>query len=91
MRRGDENRAAGFCDAMKFFHGGDDVGDVFDHVLAADVVEGVVFERERAFIEMRDDVGGGVHVHIEADRAGIFFGTAAYVENARQIVSSSLL
>src|SRR5580704_3893993 len=91
VRRGNENRAAGFCDAVKFFHRGDDVGDVFDDVLAANVVEGVVFKRERAFIEMRDDVGGGVDVHIEADGAGIFFGTATYVENARQIVSSSLV
>jgi hypothetical protein len=76
---------------MKLFHGGDDVCDVFDDVFAANVVERVVFERERALIEMRDDVGGGIGVHIQADGAGIFFWTATYVENARQIVSSSLL
>jgi hypothetical protein len=84
MRGGDENCAAWFGNAMKFFHGGDDVRDVFDDVLGAQMIEGIIAERQAAAIEMAEDIGGGGWIHIEADGAGIFRRPAAYVENARQ-------
>ena len=87
MRRGDENGAARFGDAMKFFHGGDDVRDVFDDVLGAELVEGIVAEGQAAMVQMAEHIGGGGRIHIEADGAGIFCRPAAYVENARQSVS----
>src|SRR5277367_867964 len=84
MRSGDENGAPGFGDAVEFFHGGDDVRDVFDDVFGAELVEGIVAEGQAAVVQMAENIGGGGWIHIEADGAGIFCWTAAYVENARQ-------
>ena len=84
VRRGDEDGAAGFGDAVKFFHGGDDVRDVFDDVFGAELVEGIIAEGQAAMVQMAEHVGGGGRIHVEADGAGIFCRTAAYVENARQ-------
>src|SRR5271155_5700031 len=84
MRSGDENGAPGLGDAVEFFHGRDDVGDVFDDVFGAELVERIIAEGQAAVVEMAEDIGGGGWIHIEADRAGIFCWTAANVENARQ-------
>src|SRR5271169_7083227 len=84
VRGGDEDGAAGFGDTVKFFHGGDDVRDVFDDVFGAELVEGIVAEGQAAVVQRAENIGGGGWIHIEADGAGIFCWTAAYVENARQ-------
>src|SRR5271169_7219454 len=88
VRGGDEDGAAGFGDTVKFFHGGDDVRDVFDDVFGAELVEGIVAEGQAAAVQMAEDIGGGGWIHIEADGAGIFCRPTAYVENARQTSSS---
>jgi hypothetical protein len=69
---------------MKFFHGGDDVRDVFNDVLGAEVIEGIIAEGQAAVIQMAENIGGGGGIHIEADGAGVFRWSTAYVENARQ-------
>src|SRR5277367_1043343 len=84
MRSGDENGAAWFGDAVKLFHGGDDVRDVFDDVFGAKLVERIIAKGQAAAVQMAEHIGSGGWIHIEADRAGIFCRTAAYVENARQ-------
>src|SRR5580704_213248 len=88
VRRGDENGAAGLGDAVKFFHGGDDVRDVFDDVLGAELVEGTIAEGQAAVVEVAEDIGGGGGIHVEADGAGVFCRPTAYVENARQSSSN---
>src|SRR6202041_1851092 len=84
VRRGDENGSSGFSDAVKFFHRRDDVRDVFDDVLGAELVEGIIAKGQAAMVQMAEDIGGGGWIHIEANGAGIFRRPAAYVENARQ-------
>jgi hypothetical protein len=84
MRSGDEDGAAWFGDAVKFFHGRDDVRDVFDDVFGTKLVERIIAEGQAAMVQVAEDIGGGGWIHIEADGAGIFCRSAAYVENARQ-------
>ena len=62
----------GARDAMKFFHRGDNVGHVLDHVLGANLVEGIVAKRRARLVQMAKHVGGGVGFMSSADRAGIF-------------------
>src|SRR5271156_3234356 len=88
VRSGDENCPARLGDAVKFFHGGDDVRDVFDDVFRADLIERIIAEGQAAVVEMAEDIGGGGWIHVEADGAGIFCRPTAYVENARQTSSS---
>jgi hypothetical protein len=84
VRGSDEDSAAGFGYAMKFFHGRDNVRDVFDDVFGAELVERIIAKGQAAMVEMAEDIGGGGWIHIEADGAGIFCRPTAYVENARQ-------
>ena len=44
---------------MKFFHGGDDIRNVFDDVFGAQMVEGIIAKREAAAVQMAEYVGGG--------------------------------
>ena len=64
MRRSQKNRAARFGDAMKFFHRLNDVGHVFYDVLAANLIERVVFERQSAFVQMADHIRRRRRIHI---------------------------
>src|ERR1700733_2587295 len=89
VRSGDEDGAAGFGDAVKFFHGRDDVRDGFDDVFGAKLIERIVAEGQTAMVQMAEDIGGCGWIHIEADGAGIFCRPTTYVENARQSISHS--
>src|SRR5580704_13853214 len=84
VRGGDENCAARLGDAVKFFHGSDDVRDVFDDVFGAELVEGIIAEGQSAVVQMAEYIGSGGWIHVESDGAGIFCRTTAYVENAWQ-------
>jgi hypothetical protein len=80
-----ENGPAGLCNAMKLFHGGNDIAHVLDQMLATNLVEGTITERKVPVIEMTDHVGAGRRIHVDTDRPGILIGTTSNVENARQI------
>src|SRR5580704_5090063 len=84
MGSGDEDGAARFGDAVKFFHGGDVVRYMFDDVLGAEMVEGIIAEGQAALVQMAEHIGGRGWIHIEANGAGVFCRPTAYVENAWQ-------
>jgi imidazolonepropionase-like amidohydrolase len=79
----DSDTAAGAYEAMEFLHGADNVGNVFDNVDGAEMVEGAVAERVREGIEIAENVGGAGGVGIDADRAGVFADAAADVESSQ--------
>src|SRR5579862_997021 len=98
VRCDQEEAAAGSAQAMKLFHGADDVGDVLDDVDRAECVEGVVAERVRKTVEVAQHVGATARIAIDADGAGILVDAAAHVEGrpdasgggfARRIYSTS--
>lgn len=80
MRRGDHDPAAGSEQTKEFFHGLDHVGDVFDDMCGTNLAEGAVAKRKREMIEVGHDIGTGVRVPIEPDRARKFVDAAADVE-----------
>jgi hypothetical protein len=53
-------------------------------VLGAEMVEGIIAEGQAAMVQMAEHIGGRGWIHIEADGAGIFCRSTAYVENAWQ-------
>jgi hypothetical protein len=71
---------------MEFFHCGDDICNVLDDVLAADLIERIVAKRQAAAIEIAEDVRGRGRIHVQTDRTRIFCRAAADIENARQAV-----
>jgi hypothetical protein len=54
---------------------------VFNHVGGADLAEGAVAERKWEMIQVRDDVGPGMRVAIQAYGAGVLVEAAADIEN----------
>ena len=81
MRGHDDDAAARCQQAMELFDGADHVGDVFDQVYGADPGERVIAKRERKVIEVGDNVGAGVEVAIQSDRAGVLIYSATNVED----------
>lgn len=79
VRRFEDDLAAGLQNAVEFFHGGDDVADVFNDVDEAGLVERARFDGPGELIEIPDDVGGGIGVAIDAGAAGVFLDSAAHI------------
>ena len=67
---------------MELLHGADHIGDVFDHVHGAQVVEGVIAKRIGEAVEVAQNVGVGARIAIDAERTRIFVDAAADVEDA---------
>jgi hypothetical protein len=76
---GEKNGAAGPSDAMELLHGGHDVVDMFDDVLGAKLIEGIVGKGKTTFVEIAQNIGGGGCIHIQTDGTGIFCRAAADV------------
>jgi len=83
MRRDDHEPAAGREQAVKLFHGADDVRQVLDDVNGADLSKRVFAEREREMVEIGENVGPGVRVAIDTDGSRIFVDPAADVEDGK--------
>ena len=66
----DSDAAAGYDEAVKFFHGADYVGHVLDDVNGAQAPEGAVGEGIREAVEIAEDVGGAGRVEIDSDGTG---------------------
>jgi hypothetical protein len=66
---------------MHFFDKAHKIGDVLDDVLAHDLVERIVRQGPRIAIEIVHDVGGGVRVEINPNRATRFRVAATNVKN----------
>ena len=62
----DEDSAAGLGEAVDFLDRRDDVFNVLDDVYQQDAVETAVAKRQRAAIDVGDDVGSGVAVVVDA-------------------------
>ena len=78
--RGDDDDAPAIGEqAVKFFHGADDVANMLNDVHGANLSEAAVGKGERELVEIGNDVGAGFRIAIEADGAGIFVNAAANV------------
>jgi hypothetical protein len=60
---------------------------VLDHVHGAKLVEGIIGKGQRTAIQVAEDVGLRVGIHVHADRPRILVWAATHVENARQAAS----
>ena len=81
MRRYNPDAAARFRDAIKLADECDHVGHVLDDMTTDDFVELIVGERIGNVAEIMNDVGMGLWIGIDADRAGHFVPATTYVEN----------
>jgi len=79
----DADAASGADQAVEFFHGADDVCEVFYDVDGAEVIEGAVGEGVREMVEVAEDVGGAGGIEVDADCAGEFADSAADVEGSQ--------
>jgi len=80
----DDGAAVGAEEAMEFFDGADDVGDMLDDVDGADFAKGGVAEGPGEAVEVGDNVGAGMRIAVEADGAGVFVDAAADVEDGQR-------
>src|ERR1035438_1679486 len=80
MRRHQHDSSAGTRQAVQLFHRSHHVADVFDHVDAANLVEGTVAERVRRTVQVAQHVGGRLGIVVNADGAGVLVASAADVE-----------
>ena len=85
MGCGDEDAAARGQQAVEFFHGPDDIGNMLDDVDGAHLPKRIVAEGEREMVQVADDVGFGVGVAVEPDRTRVFVDSAADVENGQLV------
>lgn len=83
VRRGDVQRAAWPQQAMKFLHAANDVGNVFDDVNGAQMIEAAVAKRIRKMVEIAEDIGGGSGDAVDSDRTREFVYPAADVEDPK--------
>ena len=81
MWRKDNGTATGCQQPVELFHGADDVSHVFDQVNRTNLSEHAVAEREREMIQIRDHIGPGAWIPIQAYSAGLFIEPAADIEN----------
>jgi hypothetical protein len=81
VRRVEAQQRAGFTDAVEFGDDGEQVVDVFDHLIADDHIELVIRKRIGHHIEIVNHVGVCFRVAVEADAAGRLVDAAADVEN----------
>lgn len=81
VRRNDDDPAARDEQPVELFDGAYHISYVFNHVGGADLAEGAVAERKWEMIQVRDDVGPGMRVAIQAYGAGVLVEAAADIEN----------
>ena len=81
MRRHNPDVAARFHYAIEFADECDHIGHVLDDMTTDDFVELIISEGIRNVAEIMNDVGMGLWIGIDADRAGHFVPATTYVEN----------
>src|SRR5579863_3927794 len=80
--RHDVHFAALAHQAMKLFHGADDVRYMLDDVNGLQRVKGTVAKRVGKAVELTQNIGPAGRVAIDADRARLLVDPAADVENS---------
>ncbi len=81
VRRDDDGFATGREQTVKFLHGLNDVADMLDHVRGSDFAKRTVAEWKGIVIEIRNHVGPGVRVSVQADGSGVLVNAATNVKN----------
>jgi hypothetical protein len=66
---------------VDFFHRGDHVFAMLDHVVGSNFSEGVIGERPRAAVQIMDDIGMNADIAIDIDGIRKVLVTATQVEN----------
>src|SRR5579872_244875 len=81
--RDDQQPTAGAQQAVELFHRPNDVRDVFDDVNGADGIESAIAQGIGKMVEIGEDIGPGIGIAIDADRAGVLVDPTTDVEHAR--------
>ena len=84
VRRDDESPTARRKQPMEFFHQANHVTDVLNYMNRPDFPERIIPQWEWKLIKIREDVGAGIGVSIEADRARVLINTAPDIEDRQR-------
>jgi len=84
IERDDDRHESGrFRNPMNLFHHLENIVEVFDDVVAEDLVEMIIGKWIWKTVEVVNHIGVRTRIDIDADRAGTFAKAAAEVENSK--------
>ena len=81
VRSKNDDATAASEQAVKLFHGANDIADMLNDVHGPHFAKGAVREWEGELIQVGDDVCSGVQIPINADRTRILVIAAADIQN----------
>lgn len=79
--RDDLDDSAGFSNSMKLTDKSHYVRNMFNHVAADNLIEGIIVKRIRKHSEIVNDVGISSRIRVDSKRAWILVLPAAYIQD----------